>query len=82
MQSCYVLLSLCYRSLERQPTNHRSLAADKGLEELYAGVARVLAALQNYTIAFEALNGMAGKFCQPWTRFPKLTFPRTSGGGT
>ncbi|KAI1628272.1 C6 zinc finger domain protein [Exophiala viscosa] len=61
MQSCYTLLTLCYRSLERQCMYQRSLAADKGLEELYAGVARVLAALQNYSIAFEALNGMTRK---------------------
>jgi hypothetical protein len=40
----------------------RSVAADKGLEELYAGVGRVLAALQNYSIAFEALNGMTRKY--------------------
>ena len=53
---------LCYRSLERQCMYQRSVAADKGLEELYAGVGRVLAALQNYSIAFEALNGMTGKY--------------------
>jgi len=41
-----------------QCANQRSVAADKGLEELYAGVGRVLKALQNYAIAFEALNGM------------------------
>jgi hypothetical protein len=44
-----------------QCANQRSVAADKGLEELYAGVGRVLKALQNYAIAFEALNGMTGK---------------------
>jgi hypothetical protein len=58
MQSCYVLLTLCYRSREMQCIFQRSMAADKGLEELYSGVARVLAALQNYAVAFEALNGM------------------------
>lgn len=61
MQSCYTLLTLCYRSREVQCTNQRSVAADKGLEELYAGVGRVLKALQNYAIAFEALNGMTGE---------------------
>lgn len=61
MQSCYTLLTLCYRSLERQCMYQRSLAAAKGLDELYAGVGRVLAALQNYSIAFEALNGMTRK---------------------
>ncbi|KAK4937188.1 hypothetical protein LTR10_022093 [Elasticomyces elasticus] len=58
LPSCYTLLTLCYRSLERQCMYQRSLAAEKGLDELYAGVSRVLAALQNYSIAFEALNGM------------------------
>lgn len=62
MQSCYTLLTLCYRSLERQCMYQRSVAADKGLEELYAGVGRVLAALQNYSIAFEALNGMTREY--------------------
>ncbi|KIW17815.1 hypothetical protein PV08_05010 [Exophiala spinifera] len=58
MQSCYTLLTLCYRSLERQCVYQRSVATDKGLEGLYAGIGRVLAALQNYSMAFEALNGM------------------------
>ncbi|EXJ75979.1 uncharacterized protein A1O5_00487 [Cladophialophora psammophila CBS 110553] len=58
MQSCYTLLTLCYKSLEMRCVNQRSSAADKGLEDLYAGVGRVLRALQNYAIAFEALNGM------------------------
>ncbi|KAL6242318.1 Nitrilase [Rhinocladiella similis] len=58
MQSCYTLLTLCYRSLERQCLYQRSVATDKGLEGLYVGISRVLAALQNYSMAFEALNGM------------------------
>ncbi|KAH0837291.1 hypothetical protein AYO21_09998 [Fonsecaea monophora] len=58
MQSCYTLLTLCYKSLEMQCINQRSSAADKGIDDLYAGVGRVLSALQNYAIAFEALNGM------------------------
>ena len=62
MQSCYTLLTLCYKSLEIQCVNHRSSAADKGLEDLYSGVDRVLRALKNYAIAFEALNGMTGMF--------------------
>ncbi|KIW85308.1 hypothetical protein Z517_00698 [Fonsecaea pedrosoi CBS 271.37] len=63
MQSCYTLLTLCYKSLEMQCINQRSSAADKGIDDLYAGVGRVLRALQNYAIAFEALNGMVRKFC-------------------
>ncbi|EXJ81415.1 hypothetical protein A1O3_07707 [Capronia epimyces CBS 606.96] len=64
MQSCYVLLTMSYRSREMQCMYQyqRSMAADKGLEELYAGVDRVLAALQNYSIAFEALSGMTREF--------------------
>ncbi|OAP60358.1 hypothetical protein AYL99_05360 [Fonsecaea erecta] len=58
MQSCYTLLTLCYKSMEMQCVNQRSSAADKGIEDLYAGVSRVLKALQNYAVAFEALNGM------------------------
>lgn len=65
MQSCYTLLTLCYKSLEVQCINHRSSAAEKGLEDLYTGVGRVLKALQNYAIAFEALNGMTGTFVPP-----------------
>ena len=37
-----------------------------GLEELYAGLQRVLGALENYSLAFEGLGGMRGKSAQEW----------------
>lgn len=74
MQSCYTLLTLCYKSLEMQCINQRNPAADKGLEDLYAGVGRVLSALKNYAIAFEALNGMARKFAIPSNTTKKYNY--------
>lgn len=84
MQSCYTLLTLCYKSLEMKCINQRNPAADKGLEDLYAGVGRVLSALKNYAVAFEALNGMARKFAflfdTPRKSYADSNF-RTSRGG-
>jgi len=58
MQSSYALLMLCQKSRDwnRKATNGAGF--QNGLEELYAGLGRVLGALQNYSIAFEALEGM------------------------
>lgn len=60
MQSGYALLMLCHKSKELG----RSLGANSaasGLGELYAGLERVLRALENYSSAFEAIDGMRGK---------------------
>jgi hypothetical protein len=57
MQSSYALLMLCHKGNEMQS----STAARNGLTELYSGLERVLNALQNYSIAFEAIDGMRGK---------------------
>jgi hypothetical protein len=61
MQSSYALLILCRKSQEW----NRNAAIGSGLhdclEELYAGLQRVLGALQNYSLAFEGLDGMRGK---------------------
>lgn len=60
MQSAYALLMLCHKSRElgRSPGTDSSAS---GLGELYAGLERVLRALENYSSAFEAIDGMRGK---------------------
>jgi hypothetical protein len=73
MQSCYTLLTLCYKSLEMRCFTTRSPTVDKGLEELYAGVDRVLKALQNYAIAFEALSGMTREFAYHTPAYSRLS---------
>lgn len=61
MQSSYALLMLCQKSRDWNRGATNGAAFRNGLEELYSGLSRVLAALQNYSIAFEALEGMRGK---------------------
>lgn len=56
MQSCYALLSLSYKS----SLAPRSESVQRAQSELHAGIGRVLAALENYATAFEALGGMTG----------------------
>jgi hypothetical protein len=58
MQSSYALLMLCYKSLERRRGSSEALSAPSGLDQLYSGLDRVLNALQNYSVAFEAIDGM------------------------
>jgi hypothetical protein len=60
MQSGYVLLMLCHKSRELGRSPGANSAAS-GLSELYAGLERVLRALENYSSAFEAIDGMRGK---------------------
>ena len=61
MQSSYALLMLCRKSHEWNRTAAIGTDYHDGLEELYAGLQRVLGALQNYSLAFEGLDGMRGK---------------------
>jgi len=60
MQSGYALLMLCHKSRELGRSAGTNSAAS-GLGELYAGLERVLRALENYSSAFEAIDGMRGK---------------------
>jgi hypothetical protein len=60
MQSSYALLMLCHKSRELGRSPGANSAAG-GLSELYAGLERVLCALENYSSAFEAIDGMRGK---------------------
>jgi hypothetical protein len=60
MQSSYALLTLCYRAKELNSHASPNSALESGLNELYSGLERVLNALQNYSIAFEAIGGMRG----------------------
>ena len=60
MQSSYALLMLCHRTSGLNHNRASSHAVTSGLEELHSGLQRVLGALQNYSIAFEALYGMRG----------------------
>jgi hypothetical protein len=62
MQSSYALLMLCYRAKELNSRASTNSALRSGLNELYSGLQRVLNALQNYSIAFEAIGGMRGMF--------------------
>lgn len=61
MQSSYALLMLCHRSCNANSGLMRSPAFHSGLEELHCGIQRIITTLQNYSIAFEALDGMKGK---------------------
>lgn len=77
MQASYALLMICRRSQDWNINRSRgwsghgpargggvSFASSdirSGLDELHAGLARVLSALTNYSIAFEALDGMRGQ---------------------
>ena len=61
MQSSYALLMLCRKSHEWNRNATTGSGLHDGLEELYAGLQRVLGALQNYSLAFEGLDGMRGK---------------------
>ena len=61
MQSSYALLMLCRKSQEWNRNASVGSGLHEGLEELYAGLQRVLGALQNYSLAFEGLDGMRGK---------------------
>lgn len=58
MQGSYALLMLCHRSLAMSRGSCTNAAYHNGIEELYAGLGRILSTLQNYSIAFEALDGM------------------------
>lgn len=62
MQSGYSLLMLCHKSRELG-RSHGTSSAASGLVELYAGLNRVLRALENYSSAFEAIDGMRGMIC-------------------
>ncbi len=62
MQSSYALLMLCQKSQDFNRNSTNGMAFRSGLEELYSGLHRVLGALQNYSIAFEALEGMKGEY--------------------
>jgi len=59
---------LCHKSREigRSPGVNK---AASGLGELYAGLERVLRALENYSSAFEAIDGMRGKIILHVFRF-------------
>ena len=61
MQSSYALLMLCRKSHEWNRNTAIGSGLHDGLEELYAGLQRVLGALQNYSLAFEGLDGMRGE---------------------
>jgi hypothetical protein len=65
MQSSYALLMLCHKSLERRRSSSDYSSAPSGLGELYVGLERILCALQNYSVAFEAIDGMRGKSISP-----------------
>jgi hypothetical protein len=61
MQSSYVLLMLCDKIRELNGSPSGDIVATSRLGELSSGLQRVLEALQNYSIAFEAVGGMRGR---------------------
>ncbi|KAF2002493.1 hypothetical protein P154DRAFT_520948 [Amniculicola lignicola CBS 123094] len=62
MQGSYVLLMLC---LKNQKGSHSGESkARQDIEKLHSGVARILAALENYSLAFEAIGGMSDQVRQ------------------
>lgn len=61
MQGSYALLMLCRKSQERNKNAPSDPASLLGLEELRVALQRILGALQNYSLAYEALGGMRGR---------------------
>jgi hypothetical protein len=63
MQSSYALLMLYYRARVSQPSdiaNSRDWALKGPMPKLRHGLTLVIGAVRNYSIAFEALDGMRG----------------------
>jgi hypothetical protein len=82
MQASYALLMLCRKSQEWNRSNpFISADAQKGLEELLAGLTRVLDALNNYSIAFEALGGMRAQVEDALEKVERAQNRRTSFTG-
>ena len=61
MQSSYALLMLCRKSQEWNSSAIIDSTYYSAIEELHSGLQRVINALQNYSLAFEALDGMRCK---------------------
>ena len=63
MQSSYALLMLCHKAYDDKRNasdENMSLVVQGYIEHLQQGLVRVLEALENYSLAFEALGGMGG----------------------
>ncbi|OCK74949.1 hypothetical protein K432DRAFT_437761 [Lepidopterella palustris CBS 459.81] len=67
MQCSYALLMLCRKSRSMIRGSGASLAATNGLEELYTGLQRILTTMENYSIAFEAVDGMRAQIQEAFT---------------
>lgn len=82
MQSTYAMLMLHYRSraLTQQAdgVNHQPLEADELADELYWGLNCVVSAVNDYSMAFEALGGMKGQSVSP-RRILAFTNTRSRG---
>lgn len=71
MQSSYALLMLFYKARvakQLSPESGYESASDPGdqlVEELRHGLELLIRALTNYSVAFEALDGMRGGFDLP-----------------
>ena len=65
MQSSYALLMLCHKTRAMNANDFTECPNDplvnSLLSQLHHGLKVVVGALQNYSIAFEALGGMKGK---------------------
>lgn len=68
MQSSYAMFMIFYKARvakQLSADENDALAADATgqlVEELRQGLERIIAALSNYSLAFEALTGMSGEF--------------------
>ena len=67
MQSSYAMFMIFYKARvakQFSPDSENELASDSTdrlVEELRQGLQRIIGALSNYSVAFEALDGMRGK---------------------
>lgn len=64
MQSSYAMLMLRYKYdqlIQQAEIDGQPMDAQELLGELYVGINRVLGAVKNFSIAFEAMGGMKGK---------------------
>jgi hypothetical protein len=71
MQSSYAMIMLSYKtkamSFVGDMSNGQDSPAMKMLAQLHDGLQMILAALKNYSIAYEALGGMRGMLIVPFS---------------
>lgn len=76
MQSSYAMLMLCQKTRATTDANSNQTVGSL-LRQLRQGLQKVVGALENYSMSFEALSGMRGEFGQP---FPRRSFLHVPSG--